>query len=265
MKKMVKHFRKKGQVTIFVIIAIIIVASVAIFFTATETGRRINPFIDVDVNVEESLTQCIETDSAINEKIGLIMRQGGSYEPEFFYPYNNTERLGYLCYTNLYFETCVMQNPMLISNTKKEIKENVEDNVRDCFDNVKKELERNGYKVSADEFGLDVDLVPENIVFNIDTRLTASRGEDSATFEGLKINKKSRIYELEMIAISVLNFEARYGDSETTNYMMLYPEIRLAKLKQSDGTTLYFITHRETGETFSFASKSVVLPAGYII
>jgi len=260
------RMNKKGQVTIFIIIAILIVAAVVIFFTATEAGRGLNPLVDGEINVEESLTDCIENSDVINEKIDLIMRQGGVYKPDFYYDdYNNTEKLTYLCYTNLYYETCVMQNPMLLTSLESEIKNHIEDEIEGCFDKVKKELDRKGYDVSAENFKLDLELVPESILINIDSNLKASKGEQKLIFEDFEIKKPSKAYELAMIATSILNFEARYGDSEITNYMMLYPELRLIKLKQSDGTTLYFINYRDTGEKFYFASRSVVLPTGYTI
>ena len=65
-----------------------------------------------------------------------------------------------------------------------------------------------------------------------------------------------------MISSSILNWEARYGDSETMNYMIYYPSIKVEKKKQGDGSTVYIITDRLDLDKFMFASRSMALPAG---
>ena len=66
-----------------------------------------------------------------------------------------------------------------------------------------------------------------------------------------------------MIASSISNWEAKYGDSETMNYMIYYPNLKVEKKKQGDGTTIYIITDKESEDKFMFASRSLVLPAGF--
>jgi hypothetical protein len=45
--------------------------------------------------------------------------------------------------------------------------------------------------------------------------------------------------------------------------MSWYPNLKIEKKLQLDGTTIYIITDRDTEEVFQFASRSVVLPPGY--
>jgi hypothetical protein len=37
----------------------------------------------------------------------------------------------------------------------------------------------------------------------------------------------------------------------------------MQKIKQDDGTTLYIIENKKTGEKFQFASRSLAFPPGY--
>jgi hypothetical protein len=37
------------------------------------------------------------------------------------------------------------------------------------------------------------------------------------------------------------------------------------KKKQGDGTTVYILTDRDTDEKFYFASRSIAIPAGFIV
>ena len=45
--------------------------------------------------------------------------------------------------------------------------------------------------------------------------------------------------------------------------MLLYPNIKVEKLKQEDGSKIYIITSRDTNEKFVFASRSLSWPAGF--
>ena len=45
--------------------------------------------------------------------------------------------------------------------------------------------------------------------------------------------------------------------------MALYPQTKVEKLKQGDGTTIYKVSDRKTQESFNFAVRSLVFPPGY--
>ena len=63
-----------------------------------------------------------------------------------------------------------------------------------------------------------------------------------------------------MIASSILNYEARYGDSDIWTYMIYYPDYRIEKFKQDEGSKIYTITNRNTGKQFTFATRSLSWP-----
>ena len=92
--------------------------------------------------------------------------------------------------------------------------------------------------------------------------LTLTLGGDSERYEKIVVVVDKNVYELMSIANSILNMELKYGDSETTTYMNYYHDLKVEKLKQSDGTTIYILTNRDTGEKFQFASRSVAWPPG---
>jgi len=66
-----------------------------------------------------------------------------------------------------------------------------------------------------------------------------------------------------MIATSLLQFEAKYGDSDTSSMMIYYPDYIIDKIKRDDGTTVYILENKEFGNKFQFASRSLAWPAGY--
>ena len=75
----------------------------------------------------------------------------------------------------------------------------------------------------------------------------------------------SPVYEMVMIATSILQFEAKYGDFDTSSMMMFYPDYIIDKIKRSDGTTVYILENKIFGNKFQFASRSLAWPAGYVL
>lgn len=72
------------------------------------------------------------------------------------------------------------------------------------------------------------------------------------------------MYDLIMIASSIANYEAKYGDADSLTYMLYYPDIKVEKKEQSDGSRVYILTNKPTNEKFIFASRSIVWPPGYV-
>ena len=80
-----KEMNKKGQLAIFIIIAVVIVGAVIIFFTMTDSGKRV---IDIVTNAEYSpnqeLQNCLENNKEIDNKINAILEIGGSKNKNYF-------------------------------------------------------------------------------------------------------------------------------------------------------------------------------------
>ena len=89
--------------------------------------------------------------------------------------------------------------------------------------------------------------------------------EDTVTYNSFSVAINNNLYELVSIAQSILNWEANSGDVDIAIYMNYYPDLRVEKQKRSEGSTIYILTDRNTGDMFQFASRSIVWPPGYQI
>ena len=122
---------KRSQITIFVIIAIVIIAGVILFFALTDTGRNLlRNITGQEIDFNSQVRNCIENNPEIKSEINLIMSQGGSLNPGNYFLYNDT-KFSYLCYTNQYYKGCVMQNPNLLFNTENEIENSIRKSMGD--------------------------------------------------------------------------------------------------------------------------------------
>lgn len=253
---MIKRGEKRGQVTIFIIIAVIIVAlAVLIYFVypkITTSGIETNP--------TQYIQDCLKGD--IETNINKISLQGGSLNPTLYSLYND-EKIEYICYTNEYYQRCVMQQPFLKTHIEEEIKNSISEKTKECFDSLEENYKKKGYEVNLIRNDYSVELLPEKIVTTFDYYLGLTKGSTTNKYEVFKIVLNNNLYELVSISNSILESEARYGDAETTNYMTYYHWLKLEKKAIGDGTKIYILTDRNSENKFQFASRSIVWPAGY--
>lgn len=251
-------YNKRSQVTIFVILAIMIVA-VAGILLFPRILRGFAPSTPVDLIPKE----CVETNA--RQALEQVMLHGGELNPELYFNYN-AERINYLCYTTEWYQTCVMQEPFLKQKIEAEASAAANKAIEKCVKDMEDELKSQGYslKISGKETG-EISIVKDNVLIGFDLTLAIEKGDYKQTFNSndFKTDFSSKYYDLTMIASSIQNFEARYGDSNTDTYMSFYPNIKVEKIKKDDGTKIYILTERNTGEKMQFATRSLSWPPGY--
>jgi hypothetical protein len=247
---------KRGQVTVFIILALVIVVlGVLIYLFYPKISSTLGLSTQ---NPDAFIQECME--DTLSNIVTNLSLQGGSLEPQHYFVYQN-QKLEYLCYTNEYYKTCVMQQPMLQVHIESEIKGAIEEKSKECFDSLKQSYEKKGYQVNMKSGETRVELLPRMVLVTFDNSLTLTK-ENTENYNSFQVILNNNLYELVSISSSILNYEATYGDSETTFYMDYYPDLKVEKKKQSDGTTVYILTNRDTLDKFQFASRSVAWPPG---
>ena len=248
--------QKRGQIAIFVIVALLIVVVLLLIFFQ----RQIFDVVGGGGDPISQIKSCAE--DFTSDAVKILSPQGGSLDPEHFILYDDN-KVEYICFTEENYRPCVMQKPFIKQDIEKEIEFYVKPKLSGCIAGVKSDLEKKGYDVRVGDVSVDINLVPNNILIEIKSDLTITKG-GTEEYKSIKTEISSSLYDLALISSSIINWEARYGDSETMNYMMYYPHLKVEKKKQGDGTTVYILTDRNTEEVFLFASRSVVIPAGII-
>lgn len=248
--------KKKGQVTVFVILAILIVVfAILIYYfypqiQSSITGETLNP--------TSYLQSCIEDD--LKNTLDKISLQGGSINPSHYLLYQD-QRMEYLCYTNEYYKTCVMQQPLLKNHVEQEIEKALSSKAEECLSSLEESYKKRGYNVEMKKGKINAELLPKRIILNFNSTITVEK-ENTQRYENIKVLVTNNLYELVSIAMSILNFEARYGDSETTIYMNYYHDLKVEKIKQVEGSKVYILTDRNDGSKFQFATRSLAWPPG---
>jgi len=245
-----------GQVTIFIIIAIIIVALAFLIYSfypqikSTIGGEEKNP--------PSYIQTCLE--DKIKDTADKLSLQGGSVTPQNYILYED-EKVEYLCYTNEYYRTCVVQQPLLKRHIESEIKKEIENDVTSCFASLKSSYEKKGYDVSLKSGDRRVELLPKRIVGTFNYSMTLTKGS-TQKYDSFVVMVNNNLYELVAIATSIIEWETTYGDAEVTTYMTYYPDLKVEK-KSGNGGKVYILTDRNTGNKFQFAIRGQIWPAGY--
>ena len=166
---------KKGQVTIFIIIAILIVAlGVLIYLYYPEIKSSLN---QETKNPSGYIKNCIEEE--IEDNTQTILLQGGDFVVDknngYFYKKEDNEEgryVKYLCYTGDSFKACINQEPFLTEHIESEILNSIIYDAEGCFDSLVKSYETRGYDVDLKNGTVSVKIIPSAISTNFNRTLT---------------------------------------------------------------------------------------------
>lgn len=244
---------KRSQVTIFIIIAILIVAVILIFFLF------IRPRIVPPAGNQLKIEKCVG--DSIQSSLADLAKQGGFANPQFTYQYMG-DRLPYFCYTNLYYRPCVVQVPFLKQSFESELTKAANQKIDLCYDNAISELKAQGYEVNSGERNLSISLEPGRIVAVLNAPVSISQG-GGRSYTGFKTMINSEMYDIVMIATSIVQSEAKLGNADTDSLRLYYPNFIIQKLRQGDESKVYIIQDKNSKIKYQFATRSYAWPAGY--
>ena len=251
-----ESMEKRGQITIFIIVAIlIVVVGIIIYFFRVDIGA----FISGEVVPSTFIGECIEP--TVLEGIKSLSEQGGYANPEGFILYGG-KKIKYLCYTSEYYRTCMVQQPLIIEHFEKELGEIINKKADECIAELKEIYESKGYGVSGmSETKTNVEIIPEKIRVTVESPLIVTK-ETTQTFNEYRKEIPGSMYDLLMIATSIIDYESTYGDAAVDLYYDYYPNLIIEKNKLGDGSTIYVVRDVITKDKFTFASRSIAWPGG---
>ena len=246
---------RRGQVAIFIIIAIVIVGA---FVWLVVYPRIPTTLGGAEVNPTAYLRECLQ--SEFEPALERIMSQGGSITPTHALLYEGTS-VEYLCYTDEDYKPCIVQQPLLVNHVALELQSYLEPRASSCMDALIARYRQQGYRVETGARAINVSIAPGSIFILYNAPMVVSK-ESTQTFRQFSVAHSTELYDLLMIATSIIQFESTLGDSETTYFMQYYPDLKIEKLKKNDDT-IYTLTNMISNEKFTFATRSLIWPQGY--
>ena len=248
--------KKKAQVTIFIILALILVVSLALIYVLI---RKPTISISPEDNPQAYIEKCMK--DYTTEALEILMPQGSYIEPRNYKLYKDV-KVGYLCYTREFYETCKNQEPMLMEHIEKEVTGYIAPRMQNCFSNLRRELEKKNYDIDMQSMNISVEIKPEKVFITINRKLQLIKNEQTRNYETFKTQILSPVYELSVIALKIMNGESVGCGYDYVNEMMLYSNYDIKKFVTGDSTKIYTLKDKISQQELKFAIRSCVVPPG---
>ena len=256
--------QKRGQITIFILVAIILLGAIVLFFAFREEAIK-----EITGKPEENPAAFLETcmNDKIKEAIEVISIHGGYPNNKLYKSFEFEEEgisvnVSYLCYNQNSYLPCINQKPTFMEDLRFEIKYYIAEDVQNCFDEMTKSFERKGYETTTIYNGFEVEILPKIITIKTSSENILTKSGETTKQEDFKISVASRLYEISFIVQEIVNQEARFCYSEHVGISLIYPEFNIEKFRTGDSDNIYTVEHDDSKEKFRFAVKGCVIPPG---
>lgn len=247
---------RKAQMAIWFVIALAIVAAFILFYSFKKPAPTIPPSVS---DPQTFILSCARPE--VEAALSIMLPQGGFISPTNFKKYQQNN-IAYLCLHEGYFQPCIHQHPMLLNEMSDEIREYVSPRIEECFEQLKKEFEKNQYSVALGEQNVNVSLGPNLVLLEINRRITISKSDSTRTVDKFPITVRNPAYDLANVALEIASQEAKYCYFEYVGYMLLYPRYDIRKVTLNDATRIYTIKDTLSEKVMNIATRGCVITPG---
>ncbi len=249
---------RSGQIAIFVIVGLLIVAAILFIFLIDRTPS-ITRGQDLD-NPESFIDNCIKEQAS--KEIVNLLSHGGFPDSTDNVLYNGLA-IPYLCKNINYYQPCIAQYPRYVTEIKNEILRNFEDDVEQCFASLEQDLISRNYIVDAGPITLTAEIKPEIVHVGIERPFTITKGGSSRKYERFDVFVNTYLYEVSSIAQEIVSQEAKFCYFSNDGFMALYNDFDIVRDVLGESTKIYTIKHKKNGEALTMAIRGCAIPLGF--
>lgn len=212
---------KRGQVTIFIILGIIILTTIILFFFIKSrfyfgpaTQERLQQEFPA---IREHIETCLKQESEpLIRKIGL---QGGILDPaEDTYRYYFGDKISYLCY-NIPNDKRCSSRALLKSQIEQELTNSIKPRLKSCIDIDS--FKKSGYEIEYGTFNFNIAIGQDSILAILNFPITIKKDQAQAKESRFKAEIKYPLGRLYNAAQDIITAEALVGDFDTLSYSFL--------------------------------------------
>jgi len=248
---------KKSQITIFIIIALIIVVSIALVFVLKKPAAQgqISPIENPKAFVQRCVSGVLEETEANLSAVGGLTDTENKL-------LNGNIKIAYYCYTPYDGVLCVNEHPMLNKEIEKLILDSAKPKVEKCFSELKSQLAGYDYKEEPMEMNIEINV--DSLAAKISKKITYTRNGQIMTAENFDTKINSPLWNFISITGDIMNQELNCDcETDSCNADMLKlsldnPDFKITKPENDDRGEIYSIEELDTGKTFSFALRNCV-------
>lgn len=210
---------KRGAISIFVVLGIVIVVIALLLLIAKTTKYEI-PFLEKDAagemqEIEEEISDCLSTTGG--EYITRIGKQGGYLNtPEGSFIRYNDSAVSYLCYNQENSPTCT--NRLL---TKRHMEEELASAIQESLSTCINPFEISDDVSAPEPMLVSVLIAQSSVEITLDYPIIIDKGEgDRVSEDKFSASLNYPLGELYDVAMDVIDKEAFVGEFEQLTYML---------------------------------------------
>jgi hypothetical protein len=251
---------KKSQVTIFVIVALLIVGSIALVFMLSKPA--VQGEISPTENPKAYIQKCAR--DAASDAFREIITHGGFFNPASYVKKSGV-KIALICYTESNYQLCTNVHPVLEKEMEDEIYEYAKPIVEKCFEDVKAGNAR--YNYNEEPLNMSIAILPSQIAININKKISYDRneGEGTVSIDTFDTKINSPAFDFVRITKEIINDEVSCNClTETCNTDLvelnnIYRDYTITKpVYSGNGEEIYVIKEDISGKEFNFAIRNCV-------
>ena len=251
---------KRGQITVFIILGIVIVAVIVLLFafrkdiiSTPATTENLNKIMrDINKHIEG----CME-DSA-EDPLNRIALQGGYLEvPADSYRLWDDTTVSYLCYNQPEVDRC-MNRLLTRENMEVQLEKAIKNELMQCID--VQQFQSSGilktYDVIAkNQIELDVVIARTDVLLELKFPITlkSTKDENVVSEDTFNVNIEKPLGDLYDVAMDIIDAETALGKFDTLTYMLSKTGRYTIYLQQPYPDKIYAMKLREGDYIFQFA------------
>jgi hypothetical protein len=247
---------KRSQITVFVIIALVIVASIILLFVSIPSQQaRISPARDPQGYIQA----CAKIALTVAEL--KVIATGGFTNPPDYLLFNNT-KLTWMCYTPFNEQLCTNKHPMLNKEIETEIKKEILPKISKCFEDVEKALANSEY--TQQETSLDVAVSEKYLSARISKPISYVKNNQKLEITNFDVSLFSPLFRFIMFENDIINQELNCNcGKETCNADILElnkrnRDFEVRRFVTGKNEKVYSIKEVLTEKQFNFAVRNCV-------
>ena len=227
---------KKGQVAIFVIIAIIVVAIAVVGFMLIRKPTVKKPLV-----IQDYFKQCVN--ERFSDAFNKTLLQGGytSLQQPFIIIPGQGQKVGYMCYTPNNNEKCTVQIPFMEQFVMEQLKSALVDISHDCLNEFKQQMSKQGMSVTTcGNPSIGIYLDDKAIHSSIECKITAVKGDKTFVIDKTDFSKPTKFKQLSLVVQQILEQELSQNDFDVDGFNTAYHTTYVEKYR-SQGSKIYSI------------------------
>lgn len=248
--------RKRGQVTSFMIVGLVILIIVVLLFGLRRAGIGVKSedFLQNNLDdIKKNIDTCIEEQTA--EMLDILGKQGGYLNPTKYKMYNGY-RVAYLCYNVPDTDQCA--NAMInTADIEKQLASYLNVNLPSCIqvDKLGKGFLSN-YDAEAGTLDTKAIITNDAIIFDINYPITLKKGDASLTMSSYPKSVNVPLGLLLDTTYDIVNNEAKYGVFFEVPYMLAERGAVEIYKDQPYPDKIYVLNARDSKYIFQFGIES---------